>query len=130
MFKRYSYFALLCCLVFSSGSVFAKDVQFHFYGAFDCPPCMAFKRDGLPVVQASAQENGFRVAVNIIDKTADVPTKGVYGKADTLLRVAGKQLKYVYPPIFFLTVDGEVHSVHGAKWREAHANAVKLAASN
>ncbi len=96
-----------------------RDVAFHFYGAFDCPPCMAFKRDGLPVVEASGEELGFTVRANLIEKTRNVATPGAYGEADPLLREAGLQMDRVYPPVFFVTRKGEIHSVHGHDWEEA-----------
>ena len=61
-------------------------VIYHFYGAEDCPPCMAFKRDGLAVVEAAAETEGFAVAVNIVERTRDVPNPGAFGPADPVLR--------------------------------------------
>lgn len=98
-------------------------VTFHFYGAKDCPPCMAFKRDGLPVVEAAAAQLGFQVAVNVIDRTWDVATPGSYGATDAILRRAGARMKRVYPPIFFVSHAGRVLSVHDADWRAALARA-------
>lgn len=94
-------------------------VTFHFYGAKDCPPCMAFKRDGLPVVEAAAAQLGFKVAANVIDRTWDVATPGSYGATDAILRRAGARMKRVYPPIFFVSRSGRVVSVHDADWRAA-----------
>ncbi|MES0884432.1 hypothetical protein [Roseibium sp. SCP14] len=102
-----------------------QEITFHFYGAEDCPPCMAFKRSGLPVVQKSAQENGYLVSVNIIEKTRDVPKPGSYGKADDLLRKAASELKRVYPPIFFVTKGDEVVVVYEGDWESALARAEK-----
>ena len=97
----------------------AKDITFHFYGAENCPPCMAFKRNHLPDVTAVAEEMGFTVAANVIARTRDVATVGSFGKADPILRQAAPQLRRVYPPIFFVTQGAEVLSVHGADWRGA-----------
>jgi thiol-disulfide isomerase/thioredoxin len=96
-----------------------QDIVFHFYGAEDCGPCMAFKRSGLPIVKASAARSGFSVAANIIPKTRDVATIGAYGDADATLRAAAPMLEFVYPPIFFVSRDGEVVSVHGVDWEAA-----------
>ncbi|MDE0695333.1 MAG: hypothetical protein OXH76_05810 [Boseongicola sp.] len=98
-------------------------VAFHFYGAEDCPPCMAFKRSGLPIVIAAAENAGFRVAVNVITKTRDVATPGAFGDTDAILREAAKQLDAVYPPIFFVTRYGTVVSVHGSDWQRAQESA-------
>lgn len=104
-------------------------VTFHFYGAEDCPPCMAFKRDGLPKVQDAAKAQSFDVAVNIIKRTRDVPALGSYGATDPLLRRAVETLSRTYPPIFFVTEGGEVLSVWEGKWEEALAFAVRRAQS-
>jgi hypothetical protein len=101
-------------------SVSAKgDIGFHFYGALDCPPCMAFKRNHLEDVRKQGQQMGFAVHENIIPKTSDVPKMGSYGPTDDLLRKAGKQLDYVYPPIFFVTEDGKIVSVFAGDWKGA-----------
>ena len=98
----------------------AAETEFHFYGAEDCPPCMAFKRNHLPTVQATGETSGFIVAENVISRTADVPEVGIYGEADSLLRDALAVGDLIpYPPIFFVTKDDRVLSVHGANWREA-----------
>eukprot|EP00494_Astrolonche_serrata_P001778 UN01784 len=70
-------------------------IGFHFYGANDCPPCMAFKRNYLSVVKASAQEHGYSVKVNTIGKIQHVAQKGSYGSADALLRKAEPKLSFV-----------------------------------
>lgn len=116
---------LLVVFALGAGRVLAQEshVTFHFYGAKDCPPCMAFKRDGLPIVQAAAAKSGFRIAVNIIDRTQNVATLGSYGSADAMLRRAGVRLKRMYPPIFFVTRSGQILDVHDANWRAALARA-------
>lgn len=117
----------MAAVLLSLSPAFASDpaarVTFHFYGAEDCPPCMAFKRDGLPVVEASASAAGYAVADNMIRRTADVGTPGAFGEADPILRRAGQQMSYVYPPIFFVTLNGEVHSLHAFDWRAAMRSA-------
>lgn len=97
----------------------AADVTFHFYGAEDCPPCMAFKRNHLPDVTAVAEELGFTVAVNVIERTRDVATVGSFGETDPVLRKAAPQLRRVYPPVFFVTEGSVLLSVHGDDWRGA-----------
>jgi len=105
-----------------------QSVVFHFYGAQDCPPCMAFKRDGLPIVQQAAAEVGFDISVNIAKRTRDVTTVGAFGEVDGLLRQAGKQIGSVYPPVFFISKNEKIVSVHGHKWRAALASAKQEAA--
>lgn len=111
----------------------AKDapVAFHFYGADDCAPCVAFKRDGLPVVQASASKTGYAVAANMIRRTRDVSNPGAYGDGDPLLRRAGDKLEWLYPPIFIVTRGDEILSAKRGDWRaamkEAEAAAEPLA---
>lgn len=101
------------------------ETVFHFYGALDCPPCMAFKRDHLADVQAAGEAEGFAVAENLIDRTTDVPDHGIYGATDPLLRAALTLADLTpYPPVFFVTVDGAVTSVHGHDWAAARAAAV------
>ena len=70
----------------------AGTVTFHFYGAEDCPPCMAFKRDHLADVKAGGSALGFAVEDNVIPRTRDVPNPGVYGDRDPILRAAAPQL--------------------------------------
>ncbi len=103
----------------AAGQAAASDITFHFYGAENCAPCMAFKRNHLPDVTAVAEEMGFSVASNVIARTRDVATVGSFGDADPILREAAPQLRRVYPPIFFVTQGSEVLSVHGADWRGA-----------
>ncbi|WP_299988880.1 hypothetical protein [uncultured Ruegeria sp.] len=111
----------------SAGKVNAgQDVKFHFYGAEDCPPCMAFKRNHLSDVKAKGQALGFAVEDNIIAKTRDVPNPGVYGDRDPILRLAAPQLELVYPPIFFVSQGGEIVSVHAHIWRAALESARQL----
>ena len=97
----------------------AKDITFHFYGAENCAPCMAFKRYHLAHVTAVAEEMGFAVAVNVIKRTQDVATVGSFGDSDLILRQAAPQLPRVYPPIFFVTEGSELLSAHGSDWRGA-----------
>lgn len=111
--------ALVALILQVTSPAAANNVTFHFYGAEDCGACMAFKRDGLPVVERSATAKGFAVSANIIPKTRDVPAVGIFGEADPILRVAARQLDYVYPPIFFVTRGETVLSVHGHDWRAA-----------
>lgn len=51
----------LGCIGFMQSAATAEvsQITFHFYGAEDCPPCMAFKRKGLPVVEQSARASGY-----------------------------------------------------------------------
>ena len=107
-------------------------VTFYFYGAEDCPPCMAFKRDGLPVVEEAAAEAGFAVSANVIRNTRDIESIGVFGATDPILRKAGRRLDRVYPPIFFVTRGDTVLSVHGHDWRAAlrEARSVSRTATN
>ena len=121
-------FVFLAGFFASSNEARTTPVTFHFYGASDCAPCMAFKRSGLPVVNASAKSTGFGVAVNMIDKTVDVPKPGSYGDTDALLRIAEKQLDIVYPPIFFVSKNGQIVSVHRGDWKEALVSAEREAA--
>ena len=97
----------------------ALNVTFHFYGAEDCPPCMAFKWNNLSGVRAIGQTHGFAVEDNIIAKTSDVPNPGAYGERDAILRLAAPQLELVYPPIFFVSQGGEIASVHAHEWQAA-----------
>lgn len=106
-----------------SKEAMAADIQFHFYGAEDCPPCMAFKRDHLADVQDAGATHGFTVAANIIPRTLDVPVKGVFGEGDPILRTALTHGGRAYPPIFFVSRNDRVVSVHAHDW-EAALNAV------
>lgn len=115
--------ALLVAAIHTAAPAQATGVTFHFYGADDCPPCVAFKRDGLPVVEQSASAAGYLVSANMIAKTRDVPTIGAYGATDPVLRLAAERLDRVYPPIFFVTRGGRIHSVHGHDWRAAMQSA-------
>ena len=103
----------------AAGEPAASDITFHFYGAENCAPCMAFKRNHLPNVTAVAEDMGFGVAANVIARTRDVATVGSFGEADPILRKAAPQLRRVYPPIFFVTAGSEVLSVHDSDWRAA-----------
>ena len=114
-------FALTLSTVTMATAEQTADVTFHFYGAENCPPCMAFKRDGLPVVKASGEALDYGVAENLIARTRDIGEVGIYGETDALLREAGEQLPRVYPPIFFVTRGDEILSVNGADWRKAMA---------
>lgn len=105
------------------------NVIFHFYGAEDCPPCMAFKRNNLPDVRAEGEAHGFAVEDNIIAKTRDVPNAGAYGDRDAILRLAAPQLPLVYPPIFFVSQREEIVSVHAHDWQAALKAARHLANS-
>ncbi len=64
----------------------------------------------------------------MIDKTVDVAKLGSYGDTDALLRIAGKQLDIVYPPIFFVSRNGQIVSVHRGDWKEALVSAEREAA--
>lgn len=110
---------LLASTLFAAVPAAANVVTFHFYGAEDCPPCMAFKRDGLPIVQQSAANGGYAVRDNVIRRTREIQTIGVFGGADPVLRRAAERLDIVYPPIFFVTRGETILSVHGHDWRAA-----------
>ncbi|MEM8796072.1 MAG: hypothetical protein AAGE61_10935 [Pseudomonadota bacterium] len=118
-------FLLLPVLFVSPGfaETASPSVTFHFYGAEDCPPCMAFKRNHLSDVRAEGEAEGFAVAENIIEKTREIATIGIFGNADVLLRRVGPQLLRVYPPIFFVTDGEEIVSVDRHDWRAALASA-------
>ena len=111
----------LAALVLASGGQAAANdpVTFHFYGALDCPPCMAFKRNHLATVRSEGESLGFLVEENIVAKTREVPNTGAYGDRDPILRRAVPQLQRVYPPIFFVSRSGEIVSVHGHDWQAA-----------
>ncbi|WP_291732014.1 hypothetical protein [Leisingera sp. F5] len=121
--------AALAALTVAAGgqAIAAGAVTFHFYGAEDCPPCMAFKRDHLAGVKAEGGALGFEVEDNVIRRTRDVPTPGVYGERDPILRLAAPQLEFVYPPIFVVSQAGRIVSVHGHDWRAALDSARQLA---
>ena len=114
-------------LTWGAGVRAAEPITFHFYGAEDCPPCMAFKRDHLEDVKAEGSELGFAVEDNVITQTRDVAKTGVYGERDPILRLAVPQLEYVYPPIFFVSQGGAIASVHGHDWQAALEAARHLA---
>lgn len=129
MRKGFSALAMMvafCLSIVTSTAGFAADrsVTFHFYGAEDCPPCMAFKHSHLADVQAAGEAHGFGVVDNVIEKTADVPNVGSFGETDEVLRAAADQLSLVYPPIFFVTKDGAVLSVHDHDWQAALDSAI------
>lgn len=131
MSRLFSTFLLAALMVgiaqVSAGNNRAAAVTFHFYGAEDCAPCMAFKRDSLKVVKASAARAGYAVAVNVIPHTRDVPKKGAFGDADGALRAAEPLIEYVYPPIFFISKNGSPVSAHGRDWEAAMARAEREA---
>lgn len=111
--------AAMFAILMSATPAWAEPV-FHFYGALDCPPCMAFKRNHLADVQATGVEYGFTVAENLVARTAEVPQVGIYGAADPILREALEQGGLIaYPPVFFVSEDGKVRSVHGHDSRSA-----------
>lgn len=121
---RPSALALAATIGFGAFPALASDaITFHFYGADNCPPCQAFKRDGLPVVNASAQAEGYSVATSMIARTEDIGTIGIYGDTDTLLRRAGTQLPRVYPPIFIVTDGDAILAAYEGDWRAAMATA-------
>lgn len=124
LYKRLSVLGIAALsLIVAPDPACAGNVTFHFYGAHDCPPCMAFKRDGLPLVRYSASENGYNISENLIARTIDVPRHGSFGENDAQLREAASALDQVYPPIFFVTRDELLVSVYGDDWRAAMARA-------
>lgn len=126
--KRREFIAAAVATALFAGPARASDpITFHFYGAEDCPPCMAFKRNNLADVQALGKQHGFNVEENVIPRTRDVPNVGVYGDRDPILRLAAPQLELVYPPIFFVSQGGEILSVHGHDWSAALREARRLA---
>lgn len=126
--KRREFIAGVAVTALIAGPARASDqVTFHFYGAEDCPPCMAFKRNNLADVQALGKTHGFNVEDNVITRTRDVPKAGVYGDRDPILRLAAPQLELVYPPIFFVSQGGQIASVHGPDWSAALSEAQRLA---
>ena len=127
--------SLLVATVFALVLVVGRPAQaegtlFHFYGAEDCPPCMAFKRDHLAGVVEAGKAHGFDVRVNVIQSTRDVPTAGSFGDTDALLRRAAEGLSFVYPPIFFVTRGDTVVSVHRGDWQAALERAVSEAGTS
>ncbi|MGC3938960.1 hypothetical protein ACOTTU_14250 [Roseobacter sp. EG26] len=122
--------SLAALAVGSSGQAGTNtNVTFHFYGAEDCPPCMAFKRNNLSDVEAVGRAYGFAIEDNIITRTRDVPNPGAYGDRDPILRLAVPQLELVYPPIFFVSQRGEIVSVHAHDWQAALESARQSARS-
>lgn len=119
LLARRSILALLVAVPALARGQTTEKITFHFYGARNCPPCIAFKRDGLPVVQAAGQQAGFDVIENLIDRTEDIDQLGIYGESDALLREAGLQMNRIYPPIFFVTQGDRIVSVHGPRWEDA-----------
>ena len=114
---------LVCVVGGSSAFATSSNVTFYFYGAVDCAPCMAFKKTHLPDVLAEAEQSGFGVSVNIIDRTADIKTEGVYGDNDAILRRAATKLPVVYPPIFFVAQGSEILTAYRSDWKAALADA-------
>lgn len=130
--KRREFIAAATATALVTGPVGAAGagdhVTFYFYGADNCPPCLAFKRNHLANVQAQGATHGFTVEVNMTSKIRDVPKVGTYGDRDPILRVAAEDLRIVYPPIFFVSQGGEVVSVHAHDWAAALKAAVELSA--
>jgi thiol-disulfide isomerase/thioredoxin len=128
--KRREFIATAAATALVAGSTQARaagdQVTFHFYGADNCPPCLAFKRNHLANVQAQGATHGFAVEVNMTARIRDVPKVGTYGDRDPILRVAAEELRIVYPPIFFVSRGGEVVSVHAHDWAAALQAAVEL----
>lgn len=95
---------------------------FHFYGAEDCPPCMAFKRDHLNDVIRLGAAEGFAVAENVTARTSEVATPGIFGAADAMLRDGLEASGGIaYPPLFVTSDDGATAFSHGADWATALA---------
>lgn len=113
----------LCLAPFVARAQSTDQITFHFYGARNCPPCIAFKRDGLPIVQTSGDASGFAVTENLIERTQDIGEVGIFGPADPLLREAAKQLSRVYPPLFIVTRGSDILSAQEGDWRSAMADA-------
>ncbi|WP_299043255.1 hypothetical protein [uncultured Tateyamaria sp.] len=120
---RRSTLAGLCLAPFAVRAQSADQIAFHFYGAQNCPPCIAFKRAGLPIVQAAGDASGFSVIENMIARTQDIGDVGIYGPADPLLRQAGGQLNRIYPPLFIVTRGDDILSAREGDWRSALADA-------
>lgn len=124
--------AVFACALGAAGlmgsAASASDVTFHFYGAENCPPCLAFKRNHLEDVRAAGRAAGFDVTENMVASIRDVPVEGSYGDTDALLREAATELVRTYPPIFFVTDGTDVVSVHGGNWRGALESAEARAA--
>lgn len=123
---------LAMLMTFAAIAATPSKVKFYFYGAEDCPPCMAFKRDGLPIVQQSAAEAGYEVSDNVIRRTANIGEVGIFGEADPILRRAALQMNRLYPPVFFVTRGDQIVSLHGHDWRAAmrQAELTAFAATN
>ena len=119
---------VLVCAASTTAFAISTNVTFHFYGAVDCGPCMAFKKSHLPHVKEEAARRGFDVAVNIIERSRDIERTGVYGDSDEILRLAAKQLEFVYPPIFFVSRNGVVLAAYRSDWKAALAHAQREAA--
>lgn len=126
-------FSLFLCLVhLPANATEAPDhpLTFHFYGALDCPPCMAFKRNHLQNVMKTGQIHGFNVAENIISKTKDVAKQGSYGDRDAILRRAAAELPVAYPPLFFISRKKEIISPAISDWRKTLKIITKLSQSS
>ncbi len=114
---------VLVCAASTSAFATTANVTFHFYGAVDCGPCMAFKKTHLPHVKEEAERTGFAVSVNIIERSRDIERAGIYGDSDGILRLAAKQLDFVYPPIFFVSRNGVILAAYRSDWKAALAHA-------
>ncbi|MEO0946040.1 MAG: hypothetical protein AAFY06_14610 [Pseudomonadota bacterium] len=111
---------VLAAIATSPSFAFAQTkipVAFHFFGAQNCPPCIAFKRANLPMVQASGDQNGFDVFEHLIERTEDIGQIGIYGVADPLLRQASPMLQRIYPPIFMVTQGPDILAAREGDWR-------------
>lgn len=125
--KRREFIAAAAATALIGGPARAADqVTFHFYGADNCPPCVAFKRNYLAKVQEQGAVHGFAVEANMTARIRDVPKVGTYGERDPILRLATPQLDLVYPPIFFVSKGGQINSVHGHDWSAALREALRL----
>jgi hypothetical protein len=92
---------------------------FRLYGAEDCAPCLAFKRDHLAGIRAIGRDAGFAVELHDIPHLRDMGRPGIYGPADPVLRAALGPLGRAFPPVFLVTDGDRVLSVHGPDWGAA-----------
>lgn len=122
---KFLFAALVVGFFLSTPQARAAGVAFHFYGAYDCPPCMAFKNRHLDGVEAAAKTHGFSVQVNVINTTRDVPKPGSFGDADGVLRAAKPELGRIYPPIFIVTRGDQIVMAKRSDWRAALETAVR-----
>lgn len=113
----------------ASASEGGSAVDFHYFGALDCPLCAGFRANGLVNVQQRADDAGVNFVMRETASLRDLHKAGVFDELNPLWLKAVRRSGHGVPA-FVLVDGGKFIDSRAGEWRDLLVLAMSRAAKN